>query len=567
MKDNVIGELISSIKEAPEETQNAYSAVVSKVDSEGVVWVHLAGSDKETPTASTSAEIKSGDIVTVEWRNNKLYIAGNYSNPSAGTERVIRVEAVAKGAEDTANNAESVAQSAQASAQQAQQIAADTEQHFWFTETGNDTGAHITEVTQDEWNDSNSPNYHRGGNLLARSNGIAVRDGMNELSQFGANGTQIGQNGQTRILQDYHSLQMKDKEGNTYFHVSDLRDSDGNAEITQTYYGDGEDDSFNLVLNATDTTYTVTVSDSSGGTVSKYRSYFKFSSPPTNGATITAVYTTNDYKAKAYSVGLRGSGDVGVMSVAEGYNVVASGYASHAEGNNTKASGNNSHAEGYNTAANDNQAHAEGYYTIASGRSSHSQNYRTIAAKQGQTALGTYNIEDTSNTTTHPNGDGTFGKYAVIVGNGTTDSSRSNALTVDWNGNVRIGGNSHAIGDRPQVGEPTGEVTSLNTATWKVVGRFTVPKGVSIVNVAVSFGANATGKRQAFISTNNTNDSSGLLANVARDYRNAVSGSETSCHFCYSTKQTADTTYYIKAYQNSGSQLTISTRVYTTVIK
>ena len=70
MKDNVIGELINSIKEAPEETQNAYSAVVSKVDSEGVVWVHLAGSDKETPTASTSAEIKSGDIVTVEWRNN-----------------------------------------------------------------------------------------------------------------------------------------------------------------------------------------------------------------------------------------------------------------------------------------------------------------------------------------------------------------------------------------------------------------------------------------------------------------------------------------------------------------
>ena len=67
-------------------------------------------------------------------------------------------------------------------------IAGNTNQYFWHTETGADTGAHITEVPQEEWNDPNNPNYHSGGNLLARSNGIAVRDGLTELAQFKADG-------------------------------------------------------------------------------------------------------------------------------------------------------------------------------------------------------------------------------------------------------------------------------------------------------------------------------------------------------------------------------------------
>ena len=67
-------------------------------------------------------------------------------------------------------------------------IAGNTNQYFWHTDTGQDTGAHITEVPQDEWNDSTSQYYHSGGNLLARSNGIAVRDGLTELAQFKADG-------------------------------------------------------------------------------------------------------------------------------------------------------------------------------------------------------------------------------------------------------------------------------------------------------------------------------------------------------------------------------------------
>ena len=74
----------------------------------------------------------------------------------------------------------------------AKTIASDLNQYFWFEPTGNDTGAHISEVPQDEWSDSSDPNYHSGSNMIANSNGIAVRDGMTEVAQFGSNGIVFG---------------------------------------------------------------------------------------------------------------------------------------------------------------------------------------------------------------------------------------------------------------------------------------------------------------------------------------------------------------------------------------
>lgn len=71
------------------------------------------------------------------------------------------------------------AKNAQNKGNYAAQIAGNTNQYFWHTSTGNDTGAHITEIPQDEFLETPS-----GGNLLARSNGAAVRNGMTELAQF-----------------------------------------------------------------------------------------------------------------------------------------------------------------------------------------------------------------------------------------------------------------------------------------------------------------------------------------------------------------------------------------------
>lgn len=88
VNDLAVQEFVEAIKEAPTDTNTTYNAVVSRIDSDGVVWINLQGSEKETPAASSSSEIKAGDRVTVNWRNNKLYIGGNYSNPSAGVTTV-----------------------------------------------------------------------------------------------------------------------------------------------------------------------------------------------------------------------------------------------------------------------------------------------------------------------------------------------------------------------------------------------------------------------------------------------------------------------------------------------
>ena len=127
VEQKILEEFVSELKPETKEKSKTYSAIVSKIDKEGTVWVRVAGSDKDTPTALVGAEVKKGDAVNVEWRNNKLYIASNYSNPAAGVVRVEAVEQAAQLANEAANNAvldagraKEAADSAEASAEQAQ---------------------------------------------------------------------------------------------------------------------------------------------------------------------------------------------------------------------------------------------------------------------------------------------------------------------------------------------------------------------------------------------------------------------------------------------------------------
>ena len=115
-------------------------------------------------------------------------------------------------------------------------------------------------------------------------------------------------------------------------------------------------------------------------------------------------------------------------SHSEGYNTTASGKYSHAEGDSTTASNDGSHAEGFNTVASGKSSHAEGRFTTASGLNSHAEGVHTVANTEDQHVQGTYNILDTEGSITKK------GKYAHIVGNGTS-AKRSNAYTLDWDGN------------------------------------------------------------------------------------------------------------------------------------
>ena len=132
----------------------------------------------------------------------------------------------------------------------------------------------------------------------------------------------------------------------------------------------------------------------------------------------------------------------GDASHAEGHACVASGYAAHSEGFDCEAIGEYSHAEGYSTKAEGERSHAEGYssealgnYSHAEGRScttqaecAHAEGYGCVAKGAYQHVQGKYNEYDNA------------GKYLHIVGNGSSTANRSNAHTVDWEGNAWYAG-------------------------------------------------------------------------------------------------------------------------------
>ena len=121
----------------------------------------------------------------------------------------------------------------------------------------------------------------------------------------------------------------------------------------------------------------------------------------------------------------------GSYSHAEGYGSEAIQSYAHAEGAYTTASGYRSHAEGHDTTASGNNSHAEGSHTEASGKYSHTEGNYTKATHKSQHVEGEYNIADSSTATADNRG-----TYVHIVGNGTADDKRSNALTLTWGGDL-----------------------------------------------------------------------------------------------------------------------------------
>lgn len=123
IENSTLDSFVDAIKQDTKTKDHIYQATVSRVDKEGVVYVNLPGSDQDTPTELSAAEVNRGDAVNVEWRNNKLYIAGNTSNPAAGVQKVAIVEAIADVAKAQAARANQAAIEAEASAADAKATA------------------------------------------------------------------------------------------------------------------------------------------------------------------------------------------------------------------------------------------------------------------------------------------------------------------------------------------------------------------------------------------------------------------------------------------------------------
>lgn len=562
------------------ETAKTYTATVSYTDGEGAIWVRLPGAEEDTPTASTSAEVKMGDTVTVEWRNNKLYIAGNYTNPSAGVERVVKVDETAHVAKETAGEAQAAAEEAQTTANGAQTTATaalnaaqTTEQYFWH----DSNGAHVTQVPKDDF--ILSPN---GSNALLTSTGLEIRDGAERvLASFGARGARVGTEGQQSFVISPDGAEVYDSEGATTFHVGSNQVSvrkrmstlnvplpqvvgetvtfvldppadydlgnlsfyvfvganGGSTWTTNIDYYDapayagpgGNQGSWEVVVTDTDPTTTVVVTCLRKDATQqadqdqcwiRYWGYgpaptfeFGFENDVTGSGGFASGGNNTVTAAVAHAEGSFNTAS-GLAAHAEGSESTASALAAHAEGSNTEASAGSAHAEGVGTEASGVGAHAEGNNSVASGAYSHAEGSNTEASAtashaggagtiaQGpyQTVVGSYNIAE---------GDGSSsgGNHLLfIVGNGTDDNNRSNALTVGWAGDLTMLGDLSVGGGASMSGDLSvgGDLTVAGDAS--VVGGITTNGDVSIATNNKAIRLTDTGgtlRSMVYLSSNN----------------------------------------------------------------
>ena len=267
-------------------------------------------------------------------------------------------------------------------------------------------------------------NYSHAEGVRSQASGVAAHAEGNE----------------TRATGNYsHS------EGDSTIAYGDNSHAEGRFGIASGIYSHVEGyhnsyDNINLTGAANSTTYTYTVGANVSVKVGKVIMYSydlvaKITSISGNTVTVNRTLNPNENFSNK-GLRLYKSGAAGAYSHAEGDGTFAFGDRSHAEGIWTVAEHNYSHAEGAYTSALGQTAHAEGQYTIAKGTISHAEGLYTIA-RNYQHVQGQYNIEDTNQ------------NYAHIIGNGTAENARSNAHTIDWQGNawfagdVRVGGTSY----------------------------------------------------------------------------------------------------------------------------
>lgn len=292
--------------------------------------------------------------------------------------------------------------------------------------------------------------------VLPDSFNILDTDGT-KLASFGET-TVIGDTDKANLYLTYNELYMEDKDDKVFFKVGDYRNSTGVATLTYT-----DTRSVNVSAGRVYVALSIPAKIESvisvvveGTTISEDNYRFSIIDDTLDGEVVDhttsmwvegLTYGEGDkvevevtYTTKSpysyYVFGLpdkslipgrfsssegwctRASGE---YTHAEGRRSLASGYASHAEGS-SYAYGYMSHAEGIST-ANGTYSHAEGSsVTGKNAKFSHAEGDNTVAGSESQHVSGAFNIIDND------------GKYAFIIGNGSGLSSRSNAMTVDWDG-------------------------------------------------------------------------------------------------------------------------------------
>lgn len=477
MKDKTLKQLVESIKASSQPKTSAYdtSATVTRVEN-GTAWVHIPGGVTETPVKLT-INAKAGDTVQVRVSGGRAFMVGNATAPP--TDNTVANKALGETKTIT-----KVVKAVQNLAEKTARIAGNTNQYFWHTSTGTDTGAHITEIPQEDFL---ADPTNGGGNLLARSNGIAVRDGLTELARFSADGVQIGQenanrlsmtsvglvgisdsgietfniknsgyNGSSRIAEasgaiintgrlQYQFLAYTYTPNATPVDLTNIRheltfsltyqDESTDVKMLYDYLYDESDDTSEVKNNTL-----MPYGDSAPGITIRVRYYYNsksielLSAATGNAVSIDSVQFLTRMTAinpilPSYTFGLRSgtTTDEGAYSFVNGELNIASGEASVAFGVENEVSGMGASAHGASNFVSSNYGFATGQSNSVSGQNATALGFNLLASSSSQTVIGRYNVADTND------------EYAFIIGNGDV-SDRHNLLTMGWNGETRLYG-------------------------------------------------------------------------------------------------------------------------------
>lgn len=153
-------------------TVDSISAVGATASSDGAVGITMdadvtpADDIDGEDTDQTIIDVPTSPAVDVEddlilglTGDGPLKVPVVIANPGSGDRQQAQI-----------NSAVGLAEAAEA-------VASATGQHFWT----DGSGVHVTEVTQDEWEDADGVNYHSGANVLINSLGQLFRNGLNNL--------------------------------------------------------------------------------------------------------------------------------------------------------------------------------------------------------------------------------------------------------------------------------------------------------------------------------------------------------------------------------------------------
>ena len=443
--------------------------------------------------------------------------------------------------------------------------------------------------------------------------GTYIIDSTGGTVAYYGDSVQIGDVLESHVLIDFHSLQLIDKEGNTYLDVEDLRGADGRYQALDVFQGDGTTKTFTLTYTATNNTYTV-VNTGGANPSSKTTTSFTFATAPAVGDTINATYYTESTLAKGFTFGTRSAASsIGSYSATFGRSVKASGAESFATGHSSAATGKYSFATGETSAANGYCSHvqnaqttASGYYSSAAGHGSTASGYASFATGNGTTASGASSFtcgqdtvaaygtqvaiginNDNKSTNLFEIGNGgalTYSNAFEVSRTGnTTCAGDLSAVNATFSGNVSavggtftggvsaddltastitLAGHSTAVGSQLSTSISSAKNVGSNTVE---LGSIELPTGTWLLMAHVQFSNNTTGYREISLSTTSaaigeTYDHMSFAKSQAPSGGNAV----LNCHDVVVNSSSSNVAYYLNVWQNSGSTLTATGKILAT---